>query len=174
MSSFSPTRPTVDDLVVAFLLDMAVARIDDLMAALGKAADDGPALDAADGELHLVAVIPGALGTDGRLDKEILLAADARDGVDDLLALGLELCHVVEVLELAAAALLIDGADWRDAVAARAQDLDEMSLGVRFLDLVNDGLHGLSRQGSRHEDREVFVTPYSFAARAERADLDLI
>ena len=36
------------------------------------------------------------------------------------------------------------------------------------------GLDRLSRQCPRHKDREVFVSPYSFAARAERADRNLI
>ena len=164
----------VDDLVVAFLLDAAVARVDDIMAALREASDDGPALDAANRELHLVAVVPRALGTDGRLDEEVFLAADARDGVDDLLTLGLELSHVVEVLELAAAALLVDWTGRRAAVTARTQNLEKVTLGIRFLDFVNGGLNGLTRQGSRHKDREVFVSPHPFAARAERADLDLI
>ena len=153
---------------------MAVARVDDLVRALRKAADDGLALAAADWELHLIAVVPRALGAECRLDEEVLLAADARDGIDDLLALGLELGHVIEVLELAAAALLVDRADWRNAVAARAQDLDEMASGVRLLDLVHGGLYTLTRQRARYEDREVLIAPYTFAARAERADLDLI
>ena len=164
----------IDDLVVALFLDVAVTRVDDLVRALRKAADDGLALAAAYGELHLVAVIPRALRAERRLDKEVLLTADARDGIDDLLALGLELGHVVEVLELAAAALLVDGTDWRNAVAARAQDLDEMASRVRLLDLVHGGLDGLARQRARHEDREVLIAPYAFAARAERTDLDLI
>ena len=164
----------IDDLVVALFLDVAVTRVDDLVRALREAADDGLALAAAYGELHLVAVIPRALRAERRLDEEVLLAANARDGIDDLLALGLELSHVVEVLELAAAALLVDGADWRDAVAARAQDLDEMASGVRLLDLVHGGLDRLPRQRTRYEDREVLIAPYTFAARAERADLDLI
>ena len=164
----------IDNLVVALFLDVAVARVDDLVRALCEAADDGLALAAADRELHLVAVVPRALGAERRLDEEVLLAADARDGVDDLLALGLELGHVVEVLELAAAALLVDGADWRDAVAARTQDLDEMASGVRLLDLVHGGLDGLARQRTRHKYRKFFVAPYALAARAERADLDLI
>ena len=164
----------IDDLVVALFLDVAVARVDDLVRALREAADDGLALAAANRELHLVAVIPRALRAERRLDKEVLLTADARDGIDDLLALGLELGHVVEVLELAAAALLVDGADWRDAVAARAQDLDEMASGVRLLDLVHGGLDGLARQRTRHKYRKFFVAPYALAARAERADLDLI
>lgn len=164
----------IDDLVVALFLDVAVARVDDLVRALRKAADDGLALAAANRELHLVAVVPRALRAERRLNEEVLLAADARDGVDDLLALGLELGHVVEVLELAAAALLVDGADWRDAVAARAQDLDEMASGVRLLDLVHGGLDGLARQRARYKYRKFFIAPYALAARAERADLDLI
>lgn len=164
----------IDDLVVALFLDVAVARVDDLVRALRKAADDGLALAAANRELHLVAVIPRALRAERRLDEEVLLAADARDGIDDLLALSLELGHVIEVLELAAAALLVDGADWRDAVAARAQDLDEMASRVRLLDLIHDGLDGLARQRARHKYRKFFVAPYALAARAERADLDLI
>ena len=164
----------IDDLVVALFLDVAVARVDDLVRALREAADDGLALAAANRELHLVAVIPRALRAERRLDKEVLLTADARDGIDDLLALGLELGHVVEVLELAAAALLVDGTDWRDAVAARAQDLDKMASRVRLLDLVHGGLNGLARQRARHKYRKFFVTPYALAARAERADLDLI
>lgn len=144
------------------------------MRALRKAADDGLPLDAPDWELHLIAVVPGTLCADGRFDKEVFLAADARDGVDDLLALGLELCHVVEVLKLAAAALLVDRAGWHDTVTACAQDLDEVGLGIRLLDLINSGLHRFSRQGSRHKDRKVFVSPYPFAARAERADRNLI
>lgn len=164
----------IDDLVVALFLDVAVARVDDLVRALREAADDGLALAAANRELHLIAVIPRALRAKRRLDEEVLLAADARDGVDDLLALGLELGHVVEVLELAAAALLVDGTDWRDAVAARAQDLDEMASGVRLLDLVHGGLDGLARQRARHKYRKFFVAPYALAARTERANLDLI
>ena len=164
----------IDDLVVALFLDVAVARVDDLVRALREAADDGLALAAADWELHLVAVVPRALSAERRLDEEVLLAADARDGVDDLLALSLELGHVIEVLELAAAALLVDGTDWRNAVAARAQDLDEMASRVRLLDLVHGGLDGLARQRARHEDREVLIAPYAFAARAERTDLNLI
>ena len=164
----------IDDLVVALFLDVAVARVDDLVRALRKAADDGLALAAANRELHLVAVIPRALRAERRLDEEVLLAADARDGIDNLLALGLELGHVIEVLELAAAALLVDGADWRDAVAARAQDLDEMASRVRLLDLIHDGLDGLARQRARHKYRKFFVAPYALAARAERADLVLI
>lgn len=164
----------IDDLVVALFLDVAVARVDDLVRALRKAADDGLALAAANRELHLIAVVPRALGAECRLDEEVLLAADARDGIDDLLALGLELGHVVEVLELAAAALLVDRADWRDAVAARAQDLHEMASGVRLLDLVHGGLDGLARQRARHKYRKFFIAPYALAARAERANLDLI
>lgn len=164
----------IDDLVVALFLDVAVTRVDDLVRALREAADDGLALAAANWELHLIAVIPRALRAERRLDEEVLLAANARDGVDDLLALGLELSHVVEVLELAAAALLVDGADWRDAVAARAQDLDEMASRVRLLDLVHGDLDGLARQRTRHKYRKFFVAPYALAARAERADLDLI
>lgn len=164
----------IDDLVVALFLDVAVTRVDDLVRALRKAADDGLALAAAYGELHLVAVIPRALRAERRLDKEVLLAANARDGIDDLLALGLELSHVVEVLELAAAALLVDRADRHDAVAARAQDLDEMASGVRLLDLIHGGLDGLTRQRARYKYRKFFIAPYAFAARAERADLDLI
>lgn len=164
----------IDDLVVALFLDVAVARVDDLVRALRKAADDGLALAVANRELHLVAVIPRALRAERRLDEEVLLAANARDGIDDLLALGLELSHVVEVLELAAAALLVDGADWRDAVAARTQDLDEMASRVRLLDLVHGGLDGLARQRARYKYRKFFIAPYAFAARAERADLNLI
>ena len=48
----------IDDLVVALFLDVAVARVDDLVRALRKAADDGLALAVANRELHLVAVAP--------------------------------------------------------------------------------------------------------------------
>lgn len=78
------------------------------------------------------------------------------------------------MLELAAAALLVDWAGWHNTVTAGAQDLEEMAFGVRLLDFVNGSLNRLSRQGPRHKDREVFVSPYSFAARAERADRNLI
>ena len=78
------------------------------------------------------------------------------------------------MLELAAAALLVDRAGWHNTVTAGAQDLDEMGLGIRLLDFVNGGLDRLSRQGPRHKDGEILVSPYSFAARAERADRNLI
>ncbi len=84
----------VDNLVVAFFLDMAIVRFDDFVTTLSKAADNRPALFAADGKLHFIAVIPGICGTERRFDKNILLAADARDGIDDLLTLRLELGHV--------------------------------------------------------------------------------
>ena len=78
------------------------------------------------------------------------------------------------MLELAAAALLVDWAGRHNTVTAGAQDLEEMAFGIRLLDLIDGGLDRLSRQGPQHKDREVFVSPYSFAARAERADRNLI
>lgn len=165
---------SIDDFVVAFLLDMAVARIDDFMAALCKAADDGFALLAADRKLHLIAVIPRICGTERRLDENVLLPADTRDGIDDLLALRLELGHIVEVLELAAAALIVDGADWLHTVSTLFEDFRQAGLGVRLLDLRNHGPDFLPRQSIGHEDRKVLITPYTFAARAKCVNFDFV
>jgi len=49
-----------------------------------------------------------------------------------------------------------------------------MASRVRLLDLVHGSLDRLTRQRTRYEDREVLIAPYTFAARTERADLDLI
>ena len=48
----------VDDGVVAVLLNPTVPRVDDVMRAFGKAADDGLSALFAYGKLHLVAVEP--------------------------------------------------------------------------------------------------------------------
>lgn len=85
----------IDDFVIALFLDMTVARVDDFVTALRKAANDRLIFLTAYGELHFIAVVPRICGTERRLDKDVLLAADARDGVNDLLTLRLELSHVV-------------------------------------------------------------------------------
>ena len=132
----------IDDVVIAFLLDMAVAGVDDFMAALCKAADDSLALLAANRELHLVTVVPRRCGANGRLDEKVRLFADARDGVDDLLAFGLELRHIVKMLQLAATAFVIDAANRLHAVSALCEDFLHMAFGISLFDFV-DNRHDL-------------------------------
>ena len=164
----------VDDVVIAFLLDMAVGGVDDLVASLGKAADDGLALLAANRELHLIAVVPRGGSTDGRLDEEVRLLADAGDGIDDLLAFGFELGHVVEMLELAAAALVIDGTGRLDTVRAPGQDGLDVRTGIGLLDFVDDGQDFLARQGIGNEYGKVFIAADTFGTGAEGLDLDFV
>ncbi len=164
----------IDHFVVAVFLDMAVSGIDDFVATLGEAADDGLALLPADGELHLVAVVPRRCRADCLLHEKIRLFADARDSVDDLLAFGLELGHIVKVLQLAAAAFVIDAADRLDAVGALGEDFFHLALGIGLFDLVNDSDDLLPGQSIRHKDRKVLIAAYAFAARTERLDFNLV
>ena len=120
------------------------------------------------------------------LDKELrrlgLMSADlgkvlARfhaDSIDDLLAFGFELGHVVEMLELAAAALVIDGADWLDTVRALGQDGLDVRTGIGLLDFVDDGQDFLARQGIGNEYGEVFIAADAFGTSAEGLDLDFV
>ena len=164
----------IDDVVVPLPLDAAVRRVDDAMAALRKAADNGMAFVAADRKLHFVAVVPRRRRADGREDVQVFLLADARDGVNDLLALRAELCHVVHVHELAAAAVRVNRARRGHAVTARFQNLDDMAARVGFLDVVNGGADGLAGQGARDEDGEVVLTADTLAAGAEGVDLEFV
>ena len=106
----------VDDIIVAFLLDVAVPGVDDLVASLCKAANNGLTFLPANRELHLIAVVPRGSSADSRLNEKVRLLADAGDGIDDLLAFGFKLGHIVKVLELAATALIIDGTGWLDTI----------------------------------------------------------
>ena len=164
----------IDDVVVPLPLDAAVRRVDDAVAALREAADDRMAFLAADGKLHFVAVVPRRRRADGREDVQVFLLADARDGVNDLLALRAELGHVVHVHELAAAAVRVNRA-WRShAVTARFQNLDDMAAGIGFFDVINRGADSLARQGARDKDGEVVLAADALAAGAEGVDGNVI
>jgi hypothetical protein len=106
--------------------------------------------------------------------KEVRLLADAGDGIDDLLAFGFELGHVVEMLELAAAALVIDGTGRLDAVRAPGQDGLDVRTGIGLLDFVDDGQDFLAWQGIGDEDGEVFIAADTFGTGAEGLDLDFV
>jgi len=164
----------IDHFVVAVFLDMAIGGIDDFVATLGEAADDGLALLPADGELHLVAVVPRRCRADCLLHEKIRLFADARDSVDDLLTFGLELGHIVKVLQLAAAAFVVDAADGLHAVGTLGEDFLHMALGISLFDFVYDRHDLLPRQGVGYKDRKVLIAAYTFAARTERLDFNLV
>ena len=164
----------IDHFVVAIFLDMAIGGIDDFMTALGKAANDGLALLTANRELHLVAVIPRRCRTDGRLNEKIRLLADTRNGIDDLLAFGLELGHIVKVLQLAAAAFVVDSADGLHAVGTLGEDFLHMALGISLFDFVDDRHDLLPRQGVGYKDRKVLITAHALTAGTQRPDFNLV
>ena len=164
----------VHDFVVALGLNAAVARVDNLVAALRKAANDGLALDAAHGELHLVAVIPGMHGAERRMHRQVGPLADARHGIDDLLALRLELGFIIEVLQLAAAAGRVDRAGRLHAVLAGLEDVDEGAARIGLLCLGDARLDIFAGQCAHDKYREALITPHALAARAEAVDMDAV
>ena len=68
--------------------------------------------------------MPGRMSPQGRQDVDVLQVANAFQGIPDLLALFLQFPFVAEVLELTAAAAVVDGALGLDPVRRRLQDLD--------------------------------------------------
>lgn len=164
----------IDDLVVSFFLDMAIACIDDLVASLCETADDSLPSLPADGELHLVPIIPRTCRAKRRCNENILLPADACNRIDHLLALRLELRNIRKMLELATAAPVINGADRLDAVRTFGDDFSQLPFRVRLLDFRDDGFDLLARQGLGHEDRKILVPSYAFPTCTERMDFDLI
>ena len=105
-----PLADDGDDGVVPFFLDSAVRHVDDFVRSRSETADSDFALaGSGDGELHLIAVMPGRMGAQGRQDVEALQVADAFQRIPDLLALFLQFPFIAQVLELAAAAAVVDG-----------------------------------------------------------------
>lgn len=161
---------SVDDSIVPLFLNMAVLRIDDTVRAARKASDDGSSLFKTNRKLHLIAIVPRRYGADGRLDIGIWHFANARDRIDDLLALHLELGHIVEVLELAAAAIVIDGADWLHAVGTLAHDLEQPARRVALFDLFDLHADLFTGQRAAYEHGKRFDLADAFAGGTERPD----
>ena len=91
-------------------------------------------------------------------------------GGGDLLAFPVEVSASLHVLESAAAAHPEIGADWRHAVRARLEHLEQH--GAVLARLERD-LDPLARQRERHIDRAAEALRHAVTAGAEPADLDL-
>ena len=122
---FHPLADDGDDGVIAFFLDGTIRHVDDFVRSRSKTADgDFPLSGSGDGELHLIAVMPGRMSPQGRQDVDILQVTNAFQGIPDLLALFLQFPFIAEVLELTAAAAVVDGTLGLDPIRRRLQDLD--------------------------------------------------
>ena len=166
-----PLADDGDDGVVPFFLDSAVRHVDDFVRSRSETADSDFALaGSSDGELHLIAVMPGRMGTQGRQDVEALQMTDAFQRIPDLLALFLQFPFIAQVLELAAAAAVVDGTLGLNPVRRGLQDFDQGSRGVSLLDQGNAGPHGFTGQGEGHEDRKAFIASDAFTAAAQADD----
>ena len=164
----------VDDFVVAFLLDMTVSGVNDGMTPLGKTADNGLALFPTDGKLHFIAVIPRRSSANGGFNIQVRLFADTRHRVDNLLTLGVQLSHIVKVLQLTAAAFIVDAANRLHSVCTLLDDFFDMPLGIGLFHFINDGFHRFARQGIGHKYRKLFIAAYAFTAGTQRIDYDFI
>ena len=115
--------------------------------------------------------MPRVLGTEDGQYVDALEVADAFEGVDDLLAFFLKLSFIGQVLELAAAATVVDRAGRRDAVRRGHFDDLEGRRGIGLLDQYHRSLYVFTGQCVGNEDRKAFVFPDAFTARAEAVDM---
>ena len=163
-----PLADDGDDGVVAFFLDGAVRHVDDFVRSRSETADgDFSPAGSGDGELHLIAVMPGRMSPQGRQNVDVLQVANAFQGIPDLLALFLQFPFIAKVLELTAATAVVDGALGLDPLRRGLQDFDQGRRGVGLLDQGNADPHVFTGQGEGHEDRKAFIAADAFATRTQ-------
>ena len=137
MQFFGNLAHSIRKIVVHGALDVAVLRVDDAMAALCEAADNEPAFIDADGKLHLVPIVPRVIRRQCFVHVNLRKLADMRQCLYDLRTFGMQLCLIGEVLELAAAACVVDFTARRDASGALLQDLPDPSACIGLFDLLD-------------------------------------
>ena len=123
------------------------------------------------GEAHVVAVAPGVIGADDGIHGRVGEPADTGELLADDALLGGELGGVLEVLELAAAALPEERALWLGACTRGFEDVGDHTLdvvGVDALDLDLDQLAGGGEGG--HERLAVGKAGEAAAARHDALD----
>ncbi|MNE49424.1 hypothetical protein D3C80_1439420 [compost metagenome] len=76
------------------------------------------------------------------------------------------------MLQLAAAALVVDVAGRRDAVAARLYELQQLGIAVLLLGLKHLGLHLLTGQGALHKEGKAIHPAYPFAFMGHADDIE--
>ena len=104
MQAINDLAHGIDDDIVAFLLNPAIPRINNIMRTFGKTADDSLSLLPTNGKLHLVAIKPWLLCTQNRKDFDMRKSSDPLERINDLLTLPSQLPLVGKMLQLAAAA----------------------------------------------------------------------
>ena len=127
-------------------------------------------------DLHLVPVMPRIICTQGLLDTEFGEMADPFHGIHYGLAFQSQLGRIGKVLELAAAALGIDGAGRFHPVRRGYQQLLQPGLTVAFFQQGHLGLDPFSRQSTGDEEGKAadFAHPFPGTAQPGNGQFDIL
>jgi hypothetical protein len=123
-----------------------------------------------DGEADF-APVTERLGGNGRIGFDLDMT-DAAEGFADGVALELELSRIRHVLELAAAAHVVDGADRLDAVRRCGDELLQVGTTPVLGGADDFDFAPLAAQGARDEMDDAVVPGDAFATRGKRVDVD--
>lgn len=121
-------------------------------------------------EAHL-ATVTERLGGNGRVGFDLDMA-DAAQGLADGVALELELSRVGHVLELAAAAGVVDGAGRLDAVGRNGEELLHAGATPVLRRADDFNLAPLAAQGTRDEMDDALVPGDALATAGQGVDVD--
>lgn len=174
---FHPRPDGLDNLIVGLLLDQTVLHIDDPVGPLGIAADGQGMVPSLGGrDLHLIPVVPRIICTQGILDTEFGEMADPFHGVHYGLAFQGQLGRIGKVLELAAAALGIDGTGRLHPVRRGYQQLLQPGLAIAFFQQGHLGLDPFSRQSTGDEEGKAadFAHPFPGTAQPGNGQFDIL
>ena len=117
----------------------------------------------AEGELYLVAIVFGVLGSDNRCGFGQFHLADASQRVDYLLLFAGDLAGVAEVLPFAAAAYFKVGAHGADAVLGIVVELDDAGFAVAVFLARHLQVDDVARGGVGYEYHQVVDTGHGLS-----------
>ena len=154
---------------------MAHLRINDVVRTVCIAADDNSLFfAAADRKLHFIAVVPFMHGRQRRMNGDILFDGDMLHHVDYLLLFGVELRFIGIMLQLAGAAVVINGANRLYAFRSFFDNGYDFARSIIFFDQSDFCFDRFTRQCVRHEYGEIFISSHAFAALSHTGNLYII
>ena len=160
--------------IVLRTLDVAVFRIDNPVTALCKAADHDLTAISPNRKLHLVPIVPRFFCTQCFPHGNLWEFADMGQCVYDLCTFCMQLSLIGEVLELTAAALLVEYAERCNAVGTLVQDLLDASARIAVLYFFYDDGDGLAGERIRDKDSKAVIASDPLPARPEAVNLKFI
>ena len=160
-----PAQDGLQDPSVLRMADAAVGHGDDGVGVAGVETGHGTVFALLDGDLFLVAVVPGLLHADDGMYDGIDLfrrkATDPDQVFTNFFIFEFQLGRVVHRLELAAAAGLRDGTAGLNSVGGGLEDPVQMAIGVAGSHLGDCGFNGVAGDSVLDEDGETLFAGFS-------------